>query len=73
MTQRHPIGERLPLEMLIHKQCAATAKVVGLEDRGTIEVGRKADLNVIDFAGLTLHAPRSVDDALCGRVGSPAE
>ncbi len=59
-------GERLPLEMLIHKQCAATAKVVGLEDRGTIEVGRKADLNVIDFDGLTLHAPRSVDDLPAG-------
>lgn len=59
-------GERLPLETLIHKQCAATAKTVGLDDRGTIEVGKKADLNVIDFDGLELHAPRSVDDLPAG-------
>jgi N-acyl-D-aspartate/D-glutamate deacylase len=59
-------GERLPLEALIHKQCAATAKAVGLDDRGTLEVGKKADLNVIDFEKLTLHAPRSVDDLPAG-------
>jgi N-acyl-D-aspartate/D-glutamate deacylase len=59
-------GERLPLETIIHKQCAATARAVGLHDRGTIEVGRKADLNVIDFEGLTMHAPRSVNDLPAG-------
>jgi N-acyl-D-aspartate/D-glutamate deacylase len=59
-------GERLPLEMLIHKQCAATAKTVGLDDRGTIKVGQKADINIIDFDGLELHAPRSVDDLPAG-------
>jgi N-acyl-D-aspartate/D-glutamate deacylase len=59
-------GERLPLEGLIHKQCGATAKAVGLADRGTIEVGKKADLNVIDFDALTLHAPRAVDDLPAG-------
>ena len=59
-------GERLPLETLIHKQCAATAKTVGLNDRGTIEVGRKADLNIIDFDSLELHAPRSINDLPAG-------
>ena len=59
-------GERLPLETLIHKQCAATARVAGLTDRGTLEVGRKADLNVIDFDGLSLHGPRSIDDLPAG-------
>lgn len=59
-------GERLPLEALIHKQCAATAKAVGLDDRGTLEIGKKADVNVIDFEKLTLHAPRSVDDLPAG-------
>ncbi len=59
-------GERIPLETLIHKQCAATAKAVGLHDRGTIEVGRKADLNVIDFEKLSLDVPRSVDDLPAG-------
>ena len=59
-------GERLPLEALIQKQCAATAKLVGLDDRGTIEIGKKADLNVIDSEKISLHSPRSVDDLPAG-------
>src|SRR5690606_10643612 len=59
-------GERLPLEQLIHKQTAATARAVGLLDRGTLEVGQKADLNVIDYEQLALHAPRAVDDLPAG-------
>ena len=59
-------GERLPLEALIHKQCGATAKVVGLDDRGTLEVGKKADLNVIDFDALSLASPRAADDLPAG-------
>ncbi len=59
-------GERLPLETVVRKQAAATAEVVGLTDRGTIEVGKRADLNVIDFDRLALHPPRSVDDLPAG-------
>ena len=59
-------GERLPLESIIQKQCGATAQAVGLRDRGTLEVGKKADLNVIDFEGLTMHAPRSANDLPAG-------
>jgi N-acyl-D-amino-acid deacylase len=59
-------GERLRLETVVQKQTAGTAECVGLTDRGTVEVGKKADLNVIDFEGLTLHQPRSVDDLPAG-------
>jgi N-acyl-D-aspartate/D-glutamate deacylase len=59
-------GARLPLETVVHKQAAATAAVVGLHDRGTIEVGKKADLNVVDFEHLELHQPYSVDDLPAG-------
>jgi N-acyl-D-amino-acid deacylase len=59
-------GERLSLETVVRKQAAATAEVVGLTDRGTIEVGRKADLNLIDLEHLELHEPRSVADLPAG-------
>ena len=59
-------GGLLPLETVVQKQTSGTASIVGLTDRGTLEVGKKADLNVIDFDHLTLHAPRSVDDLPAG-------
>jgi N-acyl-D-aspartate/D-glutamate deacylase len=59
-------GEKLTLETVIAKQAAGTAAAVGLGDRGTLEVGKKADINVIDLERLTLHAPRSVADLPAG-------
>ncbi len=55
-------GERIPLEQAVRLQTANTAAVYGFRDRGTIEVGKKADLNVIDFDALHLHAPEMVFD-----------
>ena len=43
-----------------------TARCVGLEDRGTLEVGMKADLNLIDFEELQLETPRIVFDLPAG-------
>lgn len=59
-------GERLPLERLIAMQTRDTARQVGLNDRGVIEAGYKADINVIDFDNLTLHAPHIVHDLPAG-------
>jgi N-acyl-D-aspartate/D-glutamate deacylase len=59
-------GARLPIETVVQKQSAGTAAIVGLDDRGTIEVGKKADVNVIDLDRLALHPPRSVDDLPAG-------
>jgi N-acyl-D-aspartate/D-glutamate deacylase len=55
-------GERLPLEYVVKKQTSDTAALFGLGDRGTIAVGKKADVNVIDFEGLRIHAPEMVYD-----------
>ncbi len=59
-------GDRIPLETLVRKQCRDTARAVGLDDRGTLEVGKRADMNIIDLDALTLHAPRPVDDLPAG-------
>ena len=59
-------GEQLPLEYVVKKQTTDTAALFGLTDRGAIEVGKKADLNVIDFDKLTLHMPRMAYDLPAG-------
>jgi len=55
-------GERIPLEQVVRLQTGNTASVYGFSDRGTIEPGKKADLNLIDFDALHLHAPEMVFD-----------
>lgn len=55
-------GARIPLEQAVRLQTGNTARVYGLHDRGTLEVGKRADVNVIDFDRLHLHAPEMVFD-----------
>lgn len=55
-------GERIPLEMAVKRQTQDTAKLYGLLDRGMLKPGMKADVNVIDFERLQLHAPEMVFD-----------
>jgi N-acyl-D-aspartate/D-glutamate deacylase len=50
-------GEKLPLELLVRKQSAGNAELYGFTDRGTIEVGKRADINVIDFDNLRIRRP----------------
>ena len=59
-------GERLPLEWVVKKQTRDTAALYGLGDRGTLEPGMVADLNVIDYERLQLTAPRVVADLPAG-------
>ncbi|MFN0038573.1 MAG: N-acyl-D-amino-acid deacylase family protein [Burkholderiales bacterium] len=42
-------GEKLPLEFLVKKHTRDTASVYGLDDRGLLAPGLRADINVIDF------------------------
>jgi N-acyl-D-aspartate/D-glutamate deacylase len=58
--------DRIPLETLVMKQARATAEAVGFMDRGVIAPGYKADINVIDFDRLTLHAPDIAGDLPAG-------
>ena len=52
----------IPLETVIKKITSQTAGLFGLGDRGVLAPGMRADINVIDHAGLTLHAPVMVHD-----------
>jgi N-acyl-D-aspartate/D-glutamate deacylase len=59
-------GARMSLPSVVKALCHDTARTVGLDDRGTIAIGAKADLNVIDFDRLTLHAPTVAHDLPSG-------
>jgi N-acyl-D-aspartate/D-glutamate deacylase len=48
---------QIPVEYIVAQQTSATARTVGLEDRGVIAPGYRADLNVIDFDRLKVHRP----------------
>jgi len=55
-------GERLPLEFAVKLQTRDTATAYGLNDRGLLAPGMRADINVIDLDNLELHAPEAVHD-----------
>jgi N-acyl-D-aspartate/D-glutamate deacylase len=50
-------GPRLPLELIVHRQTRQTAMLYGLEDRGLITPGKRADINIIDFDALDFTMP----------------
>jgi len=55
-------GERVPLEYAIHRMTKHTADFYGLHDRGVVQPGYKADLNLIDFDNLALRRPEMAFD-----------
>ena len=59
-------GGRLSLEHAVKRLTADPANLYGLDDRGVIAVGQKADLNLIDFGALQLHRPEQVYDLPTG-------
>jgi N-acyl-D-amino-acid deacylase len=59
-------GPKFPVEMLIKKQSNDTARLYGFHDRGTLEVGKRADLNIINFDRLSISAPYMVNDLPAG-------
>ena len=55
-------GPRIGLEQAVKLQTYDTASLYGLSDRGLIQEGQRADLNLVDFDKLQLTAPEMVDD-----------
>ena len=56
----------IPLERVVQMQARDTARFIGLYDRGTIEVGMRADLNVVDLPRLSLARPAMQCDLPAG-------
>ena len=59
-------GPRLPLELIVKRQTSETAGFFGLHDRGVLAPGKKADVNIIDYAGLQVQKPEIVYDLPAG-------
>jgi len=59
-------GDRVPVEFAVKRMSRDTARLYGLEDRGTLEVGMKADVNVIDLENLKLEPPEMIFDLPAG-------
>ena len=68
-------GDKIDLPTLVKFQTFDTARAVGLNDRGLIAEGMKADVNVIDFDRLRALTPKIVHDLPAGgaRFKQPAE
>jgi N-acyl-D-aspartate/D-glutamate deacylase len=47
-------GKRMPIELMVHKQTLSNAALFGMHDRGSIEVGKRADLNLFNLDQLAL-------------------
>jgi len=59
-------GERLSVEEAVRMLTKEPADLYGFSDRGIVEAGRRADLNVIDLDRLRMHMPRVENDLPTG-------
>jgi N-acyl-D-aspartate/D-glutamate deacylase len=59
-------ARHLSLERVVQMQARDTARFIGLADRGTIEIGMRADLNVVDLGRLALRRPVMQHDLPAG-------
>lgn len=65
-TRDRARGGLFPVAWAIKRLSADNAHAIGLHDRGVLGVGKKADINVIDYDRLRLRPPRIVYDLPAG-------
>lgn len=56
-TRDRAHGPRFSVERMVRKLTSEIADIYGLADRGRIAVGKRADINVIDYANLAVDRP----------------
>ena len=66
MDAQRTRGARLQLPWAIKRLTSDNARAIGLDDRGVICRSPKADINVIDYDRLNVHAPEVVYDLPSG-------
>ena len=59
-------GPLLPLEHMVRRQTSETAQTFGLNDRGILAPGYRADINIIDFERLRFLDPKMAFDLPAG-------
>jgi N-acyl-D-amino-acid deacylase len=59
-------GPRIPIQMVVKRMTSDTAKLYGLEDRGILAPGYRADINIIDMNRLSLDLPKMEHDLPAG-------
>lgn len=59
-------GTKIGLEEAVKMMSKEAADLYGLGDRGTVEVGKRGDLNVIDLDAVELQLPEVIDDLPTG-------
>jgi N-acyl-D-aspartate/D-glutamate deacylase len=65
-TRDRKRGPRLPLERMVKKLTSELAGLYGFDDRGVVAVGKRADLNVLDYDRLTIQRPYVANDLPSG-------
>ena len=58
--------DRFSIEWVVKRQCADTADLVGLHDRGRLVRGARGDVNVIDYDALDVGIPEMIRDLPAG-------
>ena len=59
-------GPGLPLEFVVKRLTSETADFFGFNDRGRLQPGKRADINIIDHQHLQLHPPEVAHDLPAG-------
>jgi N-acyl-D-aspartate/D-glutamate deacylase len=65
-TRDRERGAKLPLPWAVKRLTRDNAEAIGLMDRGLLAVGKKADINVIDYENLSIRPPEVLYDLPAG-------